>query len=252
MERDSEGVGIFDDAVSDSLEKCAEGFLRRVDLEFGGIQGRRRNVNYNDDDDSEDSEDYDVSETVATEANTHTTADPDPDPCNTSALDDTLLLSTTLPTLTSLTNEISNLSTNLMKHVHITTPSQIDQHLHSFHTKLKAQIPPRIYMEKTKAAKREQAIFQRFESMAGLASRSLAEENAARVASLQMLEEKVLEAGGWDEKRTCRFLDEIQEIRNMLESEREERVRNDALVLEQIVECRVKLHKTLLEHMTEE
>ena len=140
----------------------------------------------------------------------------------------------------------------MLHYTHVTIPSLRDQHLDSFHRKLRAEIPPKLHMEKTKATNREQAIFQRFESMAGLASRRLAEENSQRIASLKLLEEKILEAGGWDEKRTCRFLEEVKEIRGLLEKEREERVNSDERVLENIVQCRVQLQQALLEAMADE
>ncbi len=73
------------------------------------------------------------------------------------------------------------------------------------------------------------------------------EENVAQVAELQILEKKILDAGGWDERRSSRFLEEVREIRTMLEQKGEERIANDQMVLEAIVSTRTMLHKTLLE-----
>mmetsp|Transcript_10614 Transcript_10614/g.16096 ORF Transcript_10614/g.16096 Transcript_10614/m.16096 type:complete len:347 (+) Transcript_10614:22-1062(+) len=270
LERDRESSTLFEDAVTDPLERCAERFMRRLELEFGILHGATTSLNgvLDDGEGDNDDETYDDASGESGNGNGNYTEsesdtgtgtrsaspaadkaqnvrdgdreesgnndDNDPDEDEPSNLQD-------------LSHEISKLSSNLMQHIHVTTPALKYQHLDSFHRQMQGTIPPKIHMEKTKAAKREQAIFQKFESMAGLASRSLAEENAARVAELQILEQKILEAGGWDERRSSRFLEEVREIRTMLEQEQEERIANDQMVLEAIVSTRTILHKTLLE-----
>lgn len=245
VQRDTESVVMYDDFVSDPLERSVERFMRLMDAKFSAIRGsvlegagRKSSLDTShvDDGDVDDSVDADYDNDTKFIDYQHEN-DEDDD---------------FSPSLQSLSLQVSRLSRDMMQHTHVTLPSLRDQHLDSFHRKLKAEIPTKLHMEKTKAAKREQSIFQKFESMAGLASRSLAEENAVRIASLKILEIKILEAGGWDEKRTCRFLDEVKEIRKMLEDEREERVQSDERVLENIVKCRVQLQKALLEAMADE
>jgi len=254
--REKDMVGMYDYAVAEPLERCAERFMRRMDVEFGNLQAKPNA----DTSASLDTSYYREEEVGNGNQSEDINGDDDPlvdqegidqepskvEQASNAAADD----SNDGPSLQSLSEQISSLSYSLMEHVHITTPSLRNQHLDSFQKKFKSEIPPKLHMEKTKAAKREQAIFQKFESMAGLASRSLYEENAKRVAQLKSIEEKILEAGGWDEKRTSRFLDEVKDIRMTLKLEREERMKNDELVLENIVACRVQLHKALLDSMT--
>lgn len=254
--RDKDMVGMYDYAVAEPLERCADRFMRRMDAEFGTLQVKPNadmsmsasldTSYYREEEMDNGKQSEDISVDVEDPLVDQEGMDQEPskvEQASNSNADD----SNDGPSLQSLSEQISSLSYNLMEHIHITTPSLRNQHLDSFHIKFKTEIPPKLHMEKTKAAKREQAIFQKFESMAGLASRSLYDENAKRVAQLKLVEEKILEAGGWDEKRTSRFLDEVKDIRMTLKFEREERIKNDELVLEKIVECRVQLHKALLD-----
>jgi hypothetical protein len=166
--------------------------------------------------------------------------------------DEDELQSSTQPSIKSISNDISLLTSNLNHHIHISTPAAMKENLHDFKAQVQNQIPAHIQMEKLKATKREQSIYQKFESMAGMTSKSIAEESAERHAELTLLKEKVLEAGGWDELRTSRFLKEIAEIREMLRKEREERMKKDEIILNQIVESREFLQRTLLDSLAKE
>jgi hypothetical protein len=243
--RENEMVSMYDYSVSEPLERCAERFMRRMDIEFENMQLK--------------SSTSDVS--CCSSGHSHPDHDPESE-------DDIILyakhkkdsnninhnnMSNSLPpSLSSLSEQIHALSHNLMEYIYISIPSHKKDHLDSLHHQFQSELLSKLHTEKTKALKREYAIFQKFESMASLMARRFCEQNAKRIAQLKMLENKILEAGGWDEKRTSRFLEEIQEIRQALEVEREERVKNDDLVLKKIVDCRVKLHKALLESMNVE
>ena len=253
VQREKDSVELYDDFVTVPLERSAERFMRLMDAKFSSIQGSLLDrstpmesdldTSHNDDTNDEydtisrDSDDDEGSNDGTQSAATATNA----------CTDD----QTHQPNFQSVSRQVSDLSNKMMRYKHVMIPSLRDQYLDSFHRKLKSDVPPRLHMEKTKAAKREQAIFNKFESMAGLSSRSLVEENAQRIASLKILENKILEAGTWDERRNCRFLDEVQEIRKMLEEERAGRVASDEKVLEKVLENRVMLQKTLLDAMTE-
>jgi hypothetical protein len=150
----------------------------------------------------------------------------------------------------SLLEEISTLSSQLNQHIHISLPTSMKENIHDFQAKYQNQIPSHLQIEKMKATKREQSICQKFESMAGMTSKSLAEEKATSHAELTILKEKVLEAGGWDELRTSRFLEEIKDIRKLLQREREERKVEDEIVFKKIVETRDLLQHTLLESIS--
>jgi hypothetical protein len=253
--RDKVMVGMYDYAAAEPLERCAERFMRRMDAAFGNLQTSSNvdtdaslDTSYYRGEEGGDQNDFDDSSTEQDETPESSSAGTEQVEKTSTNADD----HNDGPSLQSLSEQISSLSYNLMEHIHVATPSLRDQHLDSFQLMFKSEIPPKLHMEKAKAAKREQAIFQKFESMAGLASRNLYDNNAKRVVQLRLLEEKILEAGGWDEKRTCRFLDEVRDIRQQLELEKEERMKNDEMVLDKIVVCRVQLHKALLDSMTSE
>lgn len=86
---------------------------------------------------------------------------------------------------------------------------------------------------------------RRFESISGMGYRSVVEENAARLASLTLLEEQIASAGRLDEERTGRYLAEVKEIRRMIQQERNERVMQDEVVINRLVETRQMLQRSL-------
>lgn len=149
-------------------------------------------------------------------------------------------------TIRSLSKRINNLSTNLNTFVHKTIPDQCRESLESLHqNQLQADLPPKIHIEQTKSTKREGFMVRRFESISGMGYRSVVEENAARLASLTLLEEQIASAGRLDEERTGRYLAEVKEIRRMIQQERNERVMQDEVVINRLVETRQMLQRSL-------
>lgn len=149
-------------------------------------------------------------------------------------------------TIRSLSVKCNRLSNSLNTFLHRTIPEQCHKSLESIHqNQLHDDLPPKIHLERTKSTKREGFIVRRFESIAGISLRSLVEENSERLASLTILEEKISNAGGLDDVRVGRFLAEVKEIRKMLELERKERVRQDEVVLDRLVETRETLQRYL-------
>jgi len=238
--RENEMVTMYDYAVSEPLERCAERFMRRMDIEFeDNMQFGDFRHDDNDDDDDDNDDRSRSSDGAGASANCSNTGK--------KSKANGLMVS-----LFSLSEQINTLSHNLMEYIHVSIPSFKKDHFDSLHHSFQSDLLSKLHLEKTKALKREYAIFQKFESMASLMARRFCEQNSKRVAQLKILENKILEAGGWDEKRTSRFLEEVKNIRQALEVEREQRMKNDDLVLKKIVDCRVKLHKALLETMNVE
>lgn len=153
---------------------------------------------------------------------------------------------TNTSTIQSLSNKINSLSINLNTYVHKTIPDQCRESLESLHqNQLQADLPPKIHLEETKSAKREGFMVRRFESISGMGYRSVVEENATRLASLTILEEKITSTGRLDDERTGRFLAEVAEIRRMIRQERSERVKQDEVVLDRFLEARQILQRSL-------
>lgn len=147
------------------------------------------------------------------------------------------------PSIQLLSSQISSLSSNLNNYIHETVPTQI----HSFQKQYTNQTPSNIQLESLKATKREQSILSKFESMAGLTKKAYVQEKATTHAELSLLRDEVNVAGGYDEYRTSRFLSEIEDVRKLLEMEKEQRRMKDELVLEKIVATREILQKMLLD-----
>lgn len=257
LDRENDWVTLFDYAVSEPLERCAERFMRRMDVEFERLQSgasldtpRNSSGSSHNSSTSSSTSEKDLDHHSQSQECVVSNAKEQPSTAITHARSRTSQNDNSrASSLLSLSSQISDLSKKILEHLHITTPSIRQKHLDSLHQIIESELSSKLQTEKTKAIKREYAIFQKFESMAGLMARRYLEENAKRVAQLKTLESKILEAGGWDEKRTSRFMEEVKEIRLALELERKQRVENDERVLKNIVDCRVKLHKALLESM---
>ena len=269
MERQVESVGLRDVCVFDSLERCQERFLGKLEEEMGTIWKKDGNddasscSDESEEEDDEGNDAEDVSATAATETNTALTSAISEDPnLNSSLLSDRSKeksISAPLPqfnkpkpTLDSLTKRVSLLSQNLTTYIHKEVPEAKETYFGLFYDEMMNTIPPNVQMEKTKGARRVNAIHHKFEGLAGISTRGFAEENALRVAELQLLEDKILEAGGWDELRTGRFLREVEAIRNLLEEEKKNRVANDKVVVENITRTREMLHRAVLGGIVED
>lgn len=245
--RDKEMISYFEYSVADPLERCAERFMRRMEMEFEKLDSPSLDTTFtNDKEESIEPQDAnsDSSTKILDEVlDTGKKQEEIHEELNTNCLPD-------CPSLSSVSKDTDTLRKQLLEFRHVTIPALKNQHLDSLELKVKRELAARMHVENIKTAKRELAIDKKFEAFAGLTERSLCETNAKRVVELEQLREKINEAGGWDEKRTSNFLEEVRLLRESIAREREERMKNDELVLEKIVESRVKLHKILLESMT--
>jgi len=152
----------------------------------------------------------------------------------------------TITSIHSLAGKISNLSTNLTDFVYKTIPQHRQNNFDSlYQTQLKSSLPPLIHLEQTKSIKREGSIVRQLESVSGASFRSLSEENAVRVAGLKILEKKIKNAGGLDNARSEHFLNEVADIRRMVEDETRERVKQDEMVLGMFIKKRELLQRSL-------
>ncbi|GFH58589.1 hypothetical protein CTEN210_15065 [Chaetoceros tenuissimus] len=245
--RDKEMVSFFEYSVADPLERCAERFMRRMEMEFEKLDSPEIDTSFvNDNDGSMEQQDANNDSSTRVndkELDRGKKQEEIHEELNTSCLPDG-------PSLSSVSKDTETLRKRLLEFRHVTVPALKSQHFDSLELKVTRELAAKMHVENIKTAKRELAIDKKFEAFAGLTERSLCETNAKRVVELEQLREKINEAGGWDEKRTSNFLEEVRLLRESIAREREERMKNDELVLEKIVESRVKLHKILLESMT--
>lgn len=144
---------------------------------------------------------------------------------------------------------VSRLDAALLDHVHKVTYDARVSHLDSLRARIRDETYPLLRLEAVKADKREGGMVRTFEGIAASAAHAMAEENAARVADFQMLEDELAKEG--DEKHINDFLQEIQRMREVLEEERKERQLSDEKVLENIIATREVLQRTVLESLGE-
>jgi len=104
-----------------------------------------------------------------------------------------------------------------------------------------------IQLECHKADKREGALMQRFERMAGTAARRYYEESSARKAALVYLQSLLDNQGEMDQQRAMEFLKTIKQLRERLSEERKVRKFDDGAVLQAIEARTAELRRALLE-----
>uniref|UniRef100_A0A7S4HNK3 Uncharacterized protein n=1 Tax=Odontella aurita TaxID=265563 RepID=A0A7S4HNK3_9STRA len=158
-------------------------------------------------------------------------------------------------TLQDVDARVRELDAAHLDHVHKAAYEARVNHLDSIRTKIRDEAYPLLRLEAAKTDKREGGMVRTFESIAASAAHAMAEENAARVADLQLLEGEVegevKEKTMRDEKRIDEFLQEIRRMRGALEEERKERQASDEKVLEHIIATREVLQRTVLETLGE-
>mmetsp|Transcript_21809 Transcript_21809/g.48790 ORF Transcript_21809/g.48790 Transcript_21809/m.48790 type:complete len:421 (-) Transcript_21809:57-1319(-) len=111
------------------------------------------------------------------------------------------------------------------------------------------EVRPELRLETIKADQREGAVFRKFKAIAGDALASHAEENAIRVAKLELLRRDKEEKAEEKPKDAEAILADIRALRQLLEDEREERQRADEKILATIVETRKAWQKIVLESL---
>lgn len=114
----------------------------------------------------------------------------------------------------------------------------------SIHVDLIENIKPSIMIEASKTDKRELALFRKFQSFAGTQRRRFVEETSTRLAACKLLEDH-MKIEGLEEKTG--FLEQIRQLRKKLKEEREERLLNDAKVLQEVHKRCAALQRAVLE-----
>lgn len=123
------------------------------------------------------------------------------------------------------------------------------EHLDKNIATINHEVRPELRLETIKAEQREGAVFRKFKTIAGDALASHAEENAIRVAKLELLRRDKEEKAEEKPKDVEAILADIRALRQLLEDEREERQRADEKILATIVETRKAWQKIVLESL---
>ena len=97
----------------------------------------------------------------------------------------------------------------------------------------------------TKADKREVGLIRRFDASSGEFSRLSAELTASRKSSLGLIDKRIDDWDLSDLSRAEYYLAEIQKLKQRVLKEREERIRQDELVVEKIIKAKKTLEEDI-------
>jgi len=113
------------------------------------------------------------------------------------------------------------------------------------------QLDMLVQMEAQKSSKREEALWHRLgTALASNTSVLHAESRSSTVALLQILEEKIQDAELLDEQRIEELLREVQDLKEALHKERQERQQRDEEVLEDILKTQQMLEQFVLDSVS--
>jgi hypothetical protein len=149
---------------------------------------------------------------------------------------------TTLPNLVSVERRTNHLEDQMNHYKHITLAQARRQSFDNIDKTCRQNLQPALVLEMTKANKREVGVVRRFESNAGENVRLVAEMTASRVSSLGYITNEVDDWETIDSTFAEHYLEEIQLMKQRVIELREERMRQDEMVVKRILQ-----DKTVLE-----
>lgn len=266
LDRQLERSSLLHEALNDPLERCVERVMNRLDSKLNKFYAGEPEIGWDDtstsdknnieteieeekeesiyskyDEDDLDNDSFSLSNIDSTESESK------PDITRPSTSTRVLIPSSShIKSMSSISNDISNLSRNLYQFINITIPSEMKD-LQALRHTLIYDIPPKFSIEQTKVNKREGKLVRKFETISGVAAKSFLEENASRVAQLQLVETKVNERNS--NEKLMRFQREIANIRQEIEKEKANRIRQNEIVLEKVINTRDRLQKLVLESL---
>ena len=151
----------------------------------------------------------------------------------------------TLPNLVSVERLTNHLEDQLNHYKHITLVQARRKSFDDIDKTCRQTLRPTLVLEMTKANKREGGVVRRFESNAGEHTRLVAEMIASRASSVGRIKNEV---DGWetiDSTLAERYLEEIQWLKQHVVELREERIRQDDMVVEKIMQDKKALEEGL-------
>lgn len=145
-----------------------------------------------------------------------------------------------------ISSEVSHLSQSIYDYMNITIPTHMKS-LQTLRHSLVYKMPPKLTIEQAKVNKREGKLVRKFEAMAGVAAKSFVEENASRVAQLQILDSKVNNISETKDEKIKRFQTEIANIKMEIDMERAARIRQNEIILQKVIDARDHLQRLVLD-----
>lgn len=145
-----------------------------------------------------------------------------------------------------LDKQVSRLSSQMMRHVHVTLSDAKREQLDCLRQDLLQEVVPSMRIEKSKADKIEGGVVRRYELNAGNVAKRLHQESASRRAALDAFNRKVRKMFEQEEQRSNDVLDVIGNLREQIRMEREERIAADKQIMDDITRTAVAMRRAFL------
>jgi len=150
-----------------------------------------------------------------------------------------------LPNLVSIERHTNLLEAQMNHHKHVTLFHNRRQQFDTIDQACRQTLQPALALEMTKADKREGGMVRRFDSSSGEYTRLVTEMASSRVSSLGYIEKEIDDWHISDLTRAEHYLEEIQKLKERVIEEREERIRQDDLVVVKIVQEKKMLEENI-------
>eukprot|EP00579_Thalassiosira_antarctica_P025145 CAMPEP_0202011194 /NCGR_PEP_ID=MMETSP0905-20130828/18756_1 /ASSEMBLY_ACC=CAM_ASM_000554 /TAXON_ID=420261 /ORGANISM="Thalassiosira antarctica, Strain CCMP982" /LENGTH=387 /DNA_ID=CAMNT_0048569953 /DNA_START=29 /DNA_END=1192 /DNA_ORIENTATION=- len=150
------------------------------------------------------------------------------------------------PNLVAIERRTNLLEAQMNHHKHITLFHSRRQNFDAIDRTCRQTLQPTLALEMTKADKREGGMVRRFESSAGEYTRLVSQVISGRVSSLGYVEKEMDDWDIGDLTRAEHYLQEIRRLKQRVVVEREERIRQDELVVDRIVRTKKMLEEDIL------
>lgn len=152
---------------------------------------------------------------------------------------------TTLPNLVSVERCTNHLESQMNHYKHITLVQARRQSFDDIDKTCRHTLHPALVLEMTKANKREGGVVRRFESNAGEYTRLVAEMTASRASSLGYIKNEVDDWETIDSTFAEHYLEEIQFLKQRVMETRDERMRQDEMVVEKMIQVKKALEEDI-------
>jgi len=150
-----------------------------------------------------------------------------------------------LPNLVYIERRANLLEAQISHHRHVTLFHARREHFDTIEKEGSKTLQPLLALEMTKADKREGGLVRRFDSNAGEYTRLVSEMISSRASSLGYVESILANWDVSDSNRVKVYLEEISLLKQRVKDMREERIRQDELVVEKILQTKKVLEEDI-------
>lgn len=150
-----------------------------------------------------------------------------------------------LPNLVYIERRTNLLEAQISHHRHVTLFHTRREQFNTIEKEGRKTLQPALALEMTKADKREGGLVRRFDSNAGEYIRFVMEMISSRASSLGYVESILANWDISDSNRVKVYLEEISLLKQRVNDMREERIRQDELVVEKILQTKKVLEEDI-------